>query len=111
MISAVQKREVGIKVKRKTKEQREAEEKAALRRSIEDIVLGAEGDRGVLEDDWFANATTLSRLVPALRARFGEDSKGEVIKKTEHLWWAINLDHYENVDSITNFLFDHGVRI
>ena len=53
-------------MKRNTKEQRDAETKAALRQRIEDIALGAEGDAGVLDSNgWFAGAHCLSRLLPA----------------------------------------------
>ena len=96
-------------MKRKTKEQREAEQRAALRQRIADIATGAAGyefDNG----DEFATADFLARFVPALRVQFGFDEKREELKKFNHLWSLINLQNYNDVDSTTDFFFDHGVR-
>jgi hypothetical protein len=98
-------------VRRKTKEQREAAAKAALRQRIEDIALGAEGGAGVLgPHDWFAGADCLGRLLPALKARFGLDEKGEELERIAYLWSNGNLHYYDNVDSITEFFWNAGVR-
>jgi hypothetical protein len=98
-------------MKRKTKEQREEIARAALRQRIEDIALGAEGDEGVLDKNgWFAGAHCLSRLIPALRARFGLDDEGNERTDIKYLWYPSNLDSFDNVDTITDFLYEHGVR-
>lgn len=96
-------------MKRKTKEQREAAAKAALRQRITDIATGAAG--GVFDDgDNFATADFLARFVPALRVQFGLDSEGKEVARWDHLWFASNLDRYDNVDTTTDFLFANDVR-
>jgi hypothetical protein len=96
-------------MKRKTKEQREAEAKAALRQRVADIATGANG--GLFDnDDEFATAGFLSRFIPALRAQFGIDSEGKAIDRWLFLWDLHNLHYYDNVDTTTDFLFEHDVR-
>lgn len=97
-------------MKAKTKAQREAEDKEALRQRIEDIAVGAEGEGGPATNDWWANAHCLSRFVPALKAQFGMDEKGEERKDRNCFWYPVNLYHFDNVDTTTEFFWDHGVR-
>jgi hypothetical protein len=99
-------------MKRKTKEQREAEARAALYRSLEDMALGAEGDGGVMNsDEWFAGAHCLSRWLPAIKARFGLDDDGKERTDINYLWSPSNLHQFDNVKTATDFLFEAGVRV
>ena len=96
-------------VKKKTKEQREYEQRQALRQRVEDICAGATYGE-VYEysvDQYPFSATDLSRIVPALQKAFLCMEEG---RHNDYLFRPMQLDHYENVDSITDFLFDHGVR-
>jgi hypothetical protein len=96
-------------MKRKNKEQREAEAKAALRQRIADIAVGASGsefDNG----DEFATADFLSRFVPALRVQFGLDAEGKERGDRNYFWFPSNLGRYDNIDTTTDFFFEHGVR-
>lgn len=95
--------------KRLTKKQREEKAKAALEQRIQDTVNGATGGYFDSGEDWLT-AENLSRVVPALRDTF----QGE---KDEHgrCPWSYcfdlhNLNHYDDVSSITNFLFEQGIR-
>jgi hypothetical protein len=99
-------------MKRKTKEQRDTEAKAALRQRVHDIACGAAGYQ-FDEDDQFATADFLSRFIPALKAQFGFDDTKEKAKdglSNNYLFDVQNLDNYDNVDTTTDFLFEHGVR-
>lgn len=97
--------------KHRTKDQREADAKDALRQRIEDIALGAEGEAGVLDSaHFFANAIFLSRFLPALKAAFGTDESGNERQDRKHFWYLSNLDNYDTVDTTTEFLWNHGVR-
>ena len=96
-------------MKRKTKEQRDAAAKAALRQRIADIATGAAGAEFDHDDEW-ANADMLSRFVPALRVQFGLDAEGNERTDRAHLWFLSNLHYFDDVDSVTDFFFEHGVR-
>lgn len=89
-------------MKRKSKAEKDAEEKAKLRQRIRDFVAGACGDSPD-DDDFFLSLESASRLIPALRKTFGDDGNS-------YLWEAHCLDRYETVDSITELLFRNGVR-
>lgn len=97
-------------MKRKSKEQREAEAKASLRQRVADIACGAAGyqfDNG----EEFAGAEFLSRFVPALQAVFGEETDdGKVKSSNNYLFNTLNLNHYDNIDTATDFLYEHHVR-
>jgi hypothetical protein len=88
--------------KRQTKEQREIQQKSALRRRIADIATGAAGYEFDQETEW-ASAEFLSRFVCALQVLFGTE-------KNEYLWKPHCLNYWENIDSATNALWEHGVR-
>lgn len=96
-------------MKRKSKEQHEAQTKAALRQRIADIATGAAGT-AFDTDDEFATAGFLSRFIPALRTQFGVDGEGKEIGRWSFLWDLHNLHYYDNVDTTTEFLFDNDVR-
>jgi len=97
--------------KPRTKEQREADARAALRQRIEDIAVGAAGYDFKAEGQ-FATAEFLSRFIPALQIQFGwVKNEGEKNQSSNHwLWSHINLAHYDDIDSTTDFLFEHEVR-
>lgn len=91
--------------KRKTKAQREAEQKAALLQRITDVYSGAVGDAWDSEAGNFADAAVLSSVMPAMRKIFGEQNT-----ENEWMWSLHNLDHYEHPESATDFLFRAGIR-
>lgn len=96
--------------KRKTKQQREYEQRQALRQRVEDICAGATyGECYECKPDsgYVFCPTDLSRIVPACKKAFLCEEEG---KHNDYLFNPMQLDHYENIDSITDFLFDHGVR-
>jgi len=88
--------------KRKTKAQRETEQKAALRQRVADIATGAAGYEFDCQGE-FSTAEMLSRFIPALKVQFDEEGRS-------HLWNAGNLNNYENIDSTADFLWEYGVR-
>lgn len=90
-------------MKRKTKSQKEAEAKAALRRRIHDFYAGACGNEDVEDESFFLTLEPASRLLPALRRHFESDGRG-------YMWEPHCLENFENVDRATDFLFKHGVR-
>jgi hypothetical protein len=94
-------------VKRKTKEQRDTEAQAALRRRVHDIACGAAGYQFDAEGEW-ATAEFLSRFVPALKAQFGESPDPQISR--DYLWRIDCLNHYDNIDTAADFLFENGVR-
>lgn len=93
-------------MKRKTKEQREAEAKIALRRRVCDIACGAAGYQFDTDGE-FATAEFLSRFVSALRAQFEVTDRNST---NDHLFTVANLSHYNDIDTATDFLFRYGVR-
>ena len=98
-----------VMAKRKTKEQREAEQYDALRQRVLDICAGATyGEIYEIETEQYPFcATDLSRIVMALRRAFLCEEEG---KHNCYLFVPIQLNHYETVETITDFLFEHGVR-
>lgn len=88
--------------KRKTKAQREADQKAALLRRITDIYSGALGQ--AWDEDEFASADLLSRVVPALQQMFGAQIE------REFPWMARSLGRFDNPESAAAFLFGLGIR-
>jgi hypothetical protein len=97
-------------MKRRTKEQRQAEAKAALWRRVHDIACGAAGYQFHAEGE-FATAEFLSRFIPALKAQFGYEEKIDQGTRSNHfLFQPHNLQRYDNIDSTTEFLFDNDVR-
>lgn len=91
-----------MKTKRKTKAQREAAQKAALRQRVRDIATGAAGYE-FDSDDEFATADFLSRFVAALQITFGNEQNG-------FLWKPHCLGGWDNIDAATEQLWAHGIR-
>ena len=85
-----------------TKAERDEAQFVALRQRVADAATGAAGFEFDVDSEW-ANAEILSRLIPALQVIFGDDGN-------KHLWMPGNLHHFNDVDSITNFLWDHKIR-
>lgn len=89
-------------MKRKTKTEKEAEAKAALRQRIADIYAGACGE-SVENESFFLTLEAGSRAITALKIIFGEENR-------EYMWESHCLDRFETVDSATEFLFTNGVE-
>lgn len=89
--------------KRKTKAQREAEQKAALRQRVADIVAGAAGEDRDDDDCYVIYVTEMSRLTAAVEARFGLEAEHPALGR-----W--NLDEWETVGSLTDLLWRFDVR-
>ena len=65
-------------MKRKTKSEKEAEEKAALRQRIADVYAGACGEPADT-DDFFLTLEAGSRAITALKKLFGQEGR-------EYMW-------------------------
>lgn len=91
-------------MKRKTKIQREAEQHAALLQRVTDIYSGAQGQSWHNDDDNFASADILSKVVPVIEQIFGPQS--------EFVWfWSASVIHYfDRPSTATDFLFKEGFR-
>lgn len=90
-------------MKRKTKEQREAEQRAALLQRITDVYSGAVGQVWAV-DDW-ANAEILSTVIPALQGMFGKQVNG-----TDYAFQNHCLKYFDTPQSACDHLFDLGFR-
>lgn len=88
-------------MKRKTKAQREQEQRAALLRRVTDIYSGAQG--AVWDNDDFVTAEILGQVIPVLRELFGTEN-------TEYLFSLHCLRYFDSAASATNHLFSNGVR-
>jgi len=105
--------------KRKTNAQREAEQRSALFQRVYDVVSGACGrvleSQDSIECEWLV-PDELSRAVPALKEMFSGDQALDAQDKptgdweNDHLFELHYLDRFTSVGSITDFLFEHGVR-
>jgi len=89
-------------MKRKTKSEKEAEEKAALRQRIADVYAGACGEPADT-DDFFLTLEAGSRAITALKKLFGQEGR-------EYMWESHCLDRFETIDLATEFLYQTGVR-
>ena len=90
--------------KRKTKAQKEAEEKAALKQRLTDIYSGALGQKWDDDDEGFiADAELLCRVVQACRDVFVNDHN-------KQLFEVHNLDEYATVENLTGFYYAYGLR-
>lgn len=90
-------------MKRKTRSQREAEQRAALRQRITDVYSGALGTEW--DEDQFATAEILSNVIPVLKEIFGDQVSGQ-----EYLWAPHCLRYFDTAQSATDHLFSHGVK-
>lgn len=96
--------------KRKTKEQRESEERLALRQRVDDMFLAA---TGYSFDDEQAEPwpTEWMRFVRALRDAFMVAENKEIGEGgNEYLWSLNNLEHFCNPAEATVTLYRGGVR-
>ena len=88
--------------KRKTKAQKEAEEKAALRQRLTDIYSGALGYKW---DDccYEISGKMLMDVIRVCRDVFGYD---------DNVWLfeVHNLDKYDTVEQLAEFYYKNGVR-
>jgi hypothetical protein len=92
--------------KRLTKAHREVAGKARLRRRVADVVAGAcGGDQD--GDGWVFGGEELSRIVPALRSLFLCEEDG---RKNGYAFEPHCLNHYTDVDGITEHLWNAGGR-
>ena len=90
-------------MKRKTKAQREQEQRNALLIRIKDIYSGAMGyECG--KDEW-ATAEVLSRVIPVMKSIFSKQ-----IEERTYIWEPHNLNEFDNPDTATDFLFKYGFR-
>lgn len=94
-----------MSTKRKTKAQREAEQKAALYQRIHDVYSGAVGAQWDSRDGGdFADAETLTNVMWALRCIFADQSEHE-------FYWDIHhIKYFDNPEKAADFLFDAGFR-
>lgn len=102
-------------MKRKTKAQREAEQRAALFVRVRDIYSGACGtswDEDLHEEqgEWL-NMETAERVVQALRWTFrGKRDEGADKHQLDWIFDSHVLSKFESATSATDWLFEHGVR-
>ena len=90
--------------KRLTKADREAQQRAALLRRVTDVYSGALG--GEWDDEQWANAETLSLVIPALKELFGE----QLSEGMEYVWGQHCLRYFDTAESATSHLFSAGIR-
>lgn len=90
-------------MKRKTKTEKEAEQMAALRVRVCDILTGACGMEDVEDESFFLTLEAASRAIPALKRVFEQEGR-------DYMWQPHCLDRFETVDKITEFLFRNGAR-
>lgn len=97
-------------MKRKTKEQRDAEAKAALRQRLDDIFLGATGDVWD-ESNGEPLPTQFMAFVQAVKKVFCiPATKEDPHSGNEYLWSLWNLDNYRTPEAAAEYLFDNNVR-
>lgn len=91
-----------MRQKRKTKAQREVEQKAALSRRINDVYTGATGR--IWSEDEFATAIDLSKIIPALQILLGDQMEHKYFWRNDH------IDKFDTPETATDFLFGSGFR-
>lgn len=89
--------------KRKTKAQREAEQKAALYQRVHDVYCGAMGQAWDADD--FATAEIMASVVPALRSIFKDQDAS-----ADYLWDGYCLKYFDNPKTAATHLFEAGIR-
>lgn len=97
----------------KTKKQREAEGKDALRKRILDIAAGAFGgelgpEEGIEIQDVTAEPVALCRFIGAIEGVFGQQISKDGEQSILSLYW--NIEEYADLESTVDFLWRHGVR-
>lgn len=91
-------------MKRKTKEQREAELRAALLQRITDVFSGALGDIWETDSNW-ATAEQLSNIIFALQKIFGKQ-----IENSDWCWNVHSIKYFDTPQSACDHLFEQGFR-
>ena len=95
------------KYKRKTKQQREDEQREMLRQRLNDLFTGATGSAYDGEcqprPEEFMKFCQITKRVFCVRSFDGEDGN-------EYLWEIWNLEQFRTPDHATDHLFDNGVR-
>jgi hypothetical protein len=91
-----------MRAKRLTKQEREVEQKATLRRRIADAATGAAGFQ-IDCDDEFITLPVAGRLIPALEILFGNE-------QNKFLFNAHHLEDYETIEQITEMFWRACVR-
>lgn len=95
--------------KRKTKQQREAEQKAALRQRLDDLFVASTGDLYDGESEPWPES--FIDFVGSIRQVFQiRRVEAEGIEGNEHLWLFWNLKHYRNPEAATEYLYQEGIR-
>jgi hypothetical protein len=94
-----------------SKAEREAAEKAAIRRRLKDMAIGAYG--GYSQPDWEAEDFV------GMANEMGLDAFGRWVGAIRVAWiekdreWVTdyqNLEHFDTLDKATEFLWENGVR-
>jgi hypothetical protein len=89
-------------MKRMTKAQKEAAQKAALLQRVTDVYSGATGGEW-LHDECFIDAAQLCRVMTCLRDLFTSTDR-------EWMFGIHVLDKFLSAESATEFLYREGVR-
>lgn len=91
--------------KRKTKSQREAEQKAALLQRVHDVYSGAQGSQWNTEINGdFATAEILQDVLCTLQQIFGKQ------RGYDYYWNIHHLSHFDTPEKAADFLFGEGFR-
>ena len=102
-------------MKRKTKAEREAEQRAALFVRVRDVYSGACGEEWLEELDgeqqqWLSMETG-ERVIRVLSGMFrGERPEGEREHERAWLFREYCISKFGSATSATDWLFEHGVR-
>jgi hypothetical protein len=96
-------------VKQKTKEQREAEEREALRNEIFLIFCGAKGENITCDDEEILLAEDFARAISTIRDFYQWDNVDE---GTSNGWMfdCGRIGEYSTVSSTVDFLYKNDVR-
>lgn len=83
-----------------------ARQKAALRDVLEDMAIasGVEIDTDGDNEWWTGEPSAFGRLMRAIVVRWGLDDDGRYVVA----YW--NLEHYDSLDKLTDFLYEHDLR-
>lgn len=78
--------------------------KKALRQRVCDLATGAAGFK-FDEEGELATADFLSRFIPAIEVAFGINAENHSYVCKVH-----NLQHFNDIDSTTEYLWEEGIR-
>jgi hypothetical protein len=88
-------------MKRLTKAQKEEAARQKLLEIVHAVYCGAMG--GDWDEDQFATAEILSRVIPALQSMFPAENR-------DYMWRGACLQYFDTAESATEHLFTNGVR-